>query len=722
MSNENKELLLAYLDLLDGPVGPDPGPLPGAHVLRSPPHWTVDSAPIMNTPRFSSRYRQVGQEGALELSRAALHVTAFDPDATHIVLMAIGPEGEAWSLGKSATAHPGVSISSPIGDSAQVRIVAIATLGPIDAGLCGLWLERLHLAGESPASSPEAHVGVLDVERRPADALLELATEPIPPSHPDNQSLLALAAASGRAGRFREAFEAYGRVLEGAGLDPLARVKARVGRASFLYTMGFGDDARRALEDIAKSEVLDRAMAALLARKLASQALHRLEPDGAEPWIREALRLEPDSAFGKVLLAQLFVHRGSWQEALEAIAAIPAALRDREPMATAFAAQTALCKVSLGQASDGLALLPPLHALSDLPLETQLWCTLAWATAQGRRGMRPWATALDIAAAAMRDAQGREVDAACRQLLVVLAGQARADGCPGVCSQFLSLRFGLPDATPGLRVAMSPSGLLVANASGEAALRPIAPAELGALRASVRREWTGDELGPCHAAVRALLDLDDGSPHEVIACDGSLAGVPVQHIVAPGTSILRVHDLAHPPRARRGQGIVSIADSLGDLPGARSEVPEGSGVRRFVGPEATFSTLASLGAVGLLHIGVHASREAGVATLRLADCAATPDMIASLELRGGPVVLLGGCGTAPRAGAERALAQAFRQAGASAVIATHWPMQDGELVLFVRRLLGRWPFESPVRAVASVVRELRAEGQPRRVWGAAVVL
>jgi predicted Zn-dependent protease len=96
----------------------------------------------------------------------------------------------------------------------------------------------------------------------------------------------------------------------------MARVKARVGQASFLYTMGFGDDARRALEDIAKSETLDRPLGALLARKLASQALYRLDADAAEPWIREALRLDPDSAFGKILRAQILVQRGAWQAAL----------------------------------------------------------------------------------------------------------------------------------------------------------------------------------------------------------------------------------------------------------------------------------------------------------------------------------------------------------------------------------------------------------------------
>jgi tetratricopeptide (TPR) repeat protein len=721
VSNENKALLLAYLDLLDGPVGPDPGAPPLSHVLRSPPAWTLESPPVDAMP-FSSRYRQAGQMGALELSRAADQVTAFDPDATHLTLMAVGTEGRAWGLGQVATALRGVTITAPIGDRAQVRVVAIATLGPVDVGLCGLWLERLHIAGEPPASSDEAHVATLDVERRPAEELLELREEPLPKTRPANQSLLALAAASGRAGRFQDAFEAYGQVLKSSAGDPLARVKARVGQASFLYTMGFGDDARRALEDIAKSEALDRPMGALVARKLAFQALHRLDTDAAEPWVREALRLEPDSAFGRILSAQLLVHRGAWEDALEAIASLPDPIRSREPMATAFAAQTALCRVSLGQVSDGLALLPSLEALGDLRLETKLWCLLAWATAQGRRRTQPWDTAVDIVAGAMRDAQGRELDAACRQLLVVLAVRAHADGAPGVASKFLSLRFGLHDSTRGLRVAMSPRGLLVANARGDTALRPISHAELDALRASVRHEWTGDELGPCHAAVRALLNLQGKSATEVIACDGSLAGMPVQHIVAPGTPVLRVHDLAHPPRARLGNGVVSIADSLGDLPGARSEVPRGPGVRRFVGSAATFAALGTLGDVGLLHIGVHANRQAGVATLRLADCAATPDMIASLELHGGPVVLLGGCGTAPRAGAERAFAQAFRQAGASAVIATHWPMRDGELVLFVRRLLARWPFQSPARAVASVARELRAEGQPRRVWGAAVVL
>lgn len=55
------------------------------------------------------------------------------------------------------------------------------------------------------------------------------------------------------------------------------------------------------------------------------------------------------------------------------------------------------------------------------------------------------------------------------------------------------------------------------------------------------------------------------------------------------------------------------------------------------------------------------------------------------------------------------------------MIATHWQVEDHEMVRFVRALVARWPFSDAAVAVAEAQRELRLGGERRHAWAAAAV-
>jgi CHAT domain-containing protein len=126
----------------------------------------------------------------------------------------------------------------------------------------------------------------------------------------------------------------------------------------------------------------------------------------------------------------------------------------------------------------------------------------------------------------------------------------------------------------------------------------------------------------------------------------------------------------------------------------------------------------------LLHLGLHARREQGVPQLLFADGPLGPVEIAATPLPGAPVVLLAGCATGvshTAAGVERSLADAFLRAGASAVIGTLWPVEDREILPFVRALVEAWPFQDVAATVASICLRLRQQGLPARCWAAPMV-
>lgn len=724
MKPDQRDSLLSLIDLLDGPIdpaGPAPEPEAFLRALREAPFWTL-SPDAFGSSSVSSTYRNAPGSGGLELSKTRIGVQAWDPDATHLTLLAVNPAGRAWRVGQAEAAQPGVSAAAQLGEGAQLDVVAIATSGPIDVPLACQWLERVRVADQRPTGTDCVHVAWLSVRRDPSTALLRIRPEALPATSPQVQKWLSAAATRGRADDYSGAAVAYAQALSLAQDDAQGRIKARLGFAQFLYSLGFLDDAHGVLVEVAETESLDASLGCLLAVKLAWHAVHAWDLSDARRWADEALRLDPDARGARLLHSQLLLFEDRWDDALQAQATLPASIHESPLFTPMLEAQAALCLAETGRLSAAVTALPHRDALGTLPLEVQLWSVLGWAVVQHGRGGDPWGRAVELAGTAMRGHAGALVPIRDDQILVVLAARAFEAGHHQAVTALLRLRLGLEESAQALCVAMSPVGLLVSTPDQRVQAHPLGVAELELLRAGIRQEWSGGQAGNASAAVRALLQVNPAHPAAWIACDGSLAGMPVEHLVAPGRPVLRVHSSALPERARTERSVVSFADAMGDLPGAREEVTAQLADQRYVRHAATWSALQGLGPVGLLHLGVHAGRVNGVSVLHFADGPVSAAEIASLSLRGGPVVILGGCGTAPKAGTERALGQAFREAGASAVIATHWPMRDGELVDFVRRLLDRWPFEDAARAVASVVQELREEGRPKRLWGAPTVM
>jgi hypothetical protein len=311
---------------------------------------------------------------------------------------------------------------------------------------------------------------------------------------------------------------------------------------------------------------------------------------------------------------------------------------------------------------------------------------------------------------------------------------------PSLAAQVLRLGYlspaaALDSAVRALVVVGDDRGLLLTDPADPNALRWLSMPRPDMLRlvATARDEAVTGSEPTTLAALRALLLPAGGvCPGElIVASDGVLEEAPLRILFALGTPTdARLPAIIQLTRRRlRGPvtsspTIASLADAWRDLPRAHDEVTKDEAKLFLRGNAVTAAALASVGETGLLHVGVHAQREYGLPQLLLADGALGPLEIGAMSFPGGPVVLLSGCGTsasATRSGVERSLADAFLRAGARAVIATRWAVEDREMYDAVRAIIGRWPFASPSRVVADVSHELRVAGAPARVWGALAV-
>jgi CHAT domain-containing protein len=208
---------------------------------------------------------------------------------------------------------------------------------------------------------------------------------------------------------------------------------------------------------------------------------------------------------------------------------------------------------------------------------------------------------------------------------------------------------------------------------------------------------------------------------------GTLAGLPVAAVSGEAClPAVRTLLVGEPPRpgGPTSTEIASLCDPFGDLPGAAREIGDHRCALRFTGAAATAAALRQASRAGLLHLGTHARRRGGLPELLLADGPLTPADVEGLALSCRPVVVLSGCATAARArgaGLERSFAAALLRAGASAVVATAWPVEDREMAAFVAALVARWPFADAALAVRCAAQEMRGRGLPSRLWGGLVV-
>lgn len=140
-------------------------------------------------------------------------------------------------------------------------------------------------------------------------------------------------------------------------------------------------------------------------------------------------------------------------------------------------------------------------------------------------------------------------------------------------------------------------------------------------------------------------------------------------------------------RNREGGRMLALGDPDGSLPAAAAEaraVAALYGSRALVGREASAAALrGALRPIGHLHIAAHAVFDPArplFSHIRLADGDLAAYDIFGMDLRGTHLVVLSGCetgvGPATDVGELESLSRAFLYAGAPAVVATLWRMDD----------------------------------------------
>jgi tetratricopeptide (TPR) repeat protein len=240
------------------------------------------------------------------------------------------------------------------------------------------------------------------------------------------------------------------------------------------------------------------------------------------------------------------------------------------------------------------------------------------------------------------------------------------------------------------------------------------------------------------AAARALGDAIvpaalAGHPLDVLLV-GPIARAPLaavlrgDELVVATTPLARVLGVvprgAGDPAGGRG-GAVVLGDPTGTLPSARTEatrVAAVAGVTARLGPDATATALRAAAGADLLHVAAHADLEPDGARLRLADRAVAPAELAALA-PAPRLVVLASCGAAAARddAGWGSLAAGFLVAGAGAVIAPAWSIDDQDTLPFVIALYDNGVRTDPVGAVARTQTQLRTT-LPARAWAGFTVL
>lgn len=233
------------------------------------------------------------------------------------------------------------------------------------------------------------------------------------------------------------------------------------------------------------------------------------------------------------------------------------------------------------------------------------------------------------------------------------------------------------------RVASRRGEIRIDRLGALAALSP----RLDELRA---RPWDRAIAGAA-GELLAPPELFAGTSTLHVLLDARLAGLPVVALRRGGKALIAARPVLHVPRlpTRTGAacaappapgGATVLADSGGDLPGARHEAREVAarfGASPRIGDAATSAALLGAAPGAVLHVAVHAGYDAGGGLLRLHDRSVSALEILSRKL-GPPLAVLTGCGTAGSDDPElaRSLATAFLANGSPYVVATLRPIAD----------------------------------------------
>ncbi len=703
---------------------PPPPPSLAALRLRAPPSPMSLAVLASGHAPFESG---VFRSSSLQITVRGDAVAAFDPAARHLAMFLVHEDGRVRTLGEVRTDPPGatgVRVERVLPGDRRGRVVAMAVADELDVGLWSAWLgENPTIAGAQWAldqPGDRVHIAALRVHGQVALAQLRVQTAPRPPQS-DVQEILDRARPLGAAGHERAAVLLFQDALRHATVnaDSGGVVQADLGLATGFFSLGYHEDARGLLLDLAQREPLDAVRASQLGCALAWCARHAGHLDEAEAWLDQIRRVDAASGWLEPLERSIALAR---HDGAGVLAAAATATRMGAEASAYRAAHVSIARCWLGQPQGG----EPVEVAETV--EVRLWQIAARAVGT-RHAQGDWPVGLC-------GEVERELDAAGRGSLTVwdagpvgfLVGEIAQDD-PGLASRLLEARHLQGARSPGVHVLVAEQHMSDVLLSSSARLRGISVSPeslvklIGELRANAVLGRSTDEEAQLLRGL--LLPRDLSSPTRlVVGSHALLEGVPWPLLLDDGRGVSVTEVLGRGAAcliAPTSTAVMSFANPRGDLPLAETDVPPGGMAVHRTGGAATISALRNLPELGLLHLGVHVGRRDGVPEIHLADGVLTAVELCAFQLRGSPIVLLAGCASAdePRnTGIERSLASALLTAGASAVVATRWPLQDAEAHAIFRPLAEAWPISDVEATLSDVIAALKETGFPSRVWAA----
>jgi len=697
-------------------------------------------------PRHELRF-----EGSpLELRRTSRGVRVWHPDAMELLVLAAESTGLPRVLLHRQEDTPGVGVDLPYAPGGGAAVLALASAEPLDEVFWTVWMGDAVRGGRlaelvAAHCSDYVHVAEATIPAQLRSSLLRVQDEPLPDAHPAVAALLKRAAAAGRSDDTALAARLYREALELAftKADRTGQIKAGIGIAYAFKGMGYTDDGDKVLRWVIENHTLDATWANWVCRHMAVSALYHSDLDQAEAWIEESEQLSSDNAeWTLVNRASVHYAREDWANVIGAVSnlvEIDVPLLQRAHAEVLSSA--ALARV--GRLDDARELLGEIAYPAQVPLECRLqWRAAGLVRERGTLETTNWGVQVEEVLSDLSEKDGGVLAAWDGLPILELTDLAVECGAVTDAAHLLRARFVDSERArhPGTRVlglCSSHRGLRLVSAGCAPVVRRLRSTreQITWLVSKSRDELrSSGGLESCRELGQILFEGDDLEPGPVwVGSDGLLADAPISAVAASilGSADACPHfrDLVGLRQARAlrdasTSDIVSFADAQGNLPWAAREVSRSEASLWLRGKYVKRSALDFDAPCGLLHLGVHARREQGVPKLLLADGPLGPLEIGQLSLPGAPVVLLAGCFTAVASterGVERSLADAFCRAGASAVIATRWPVLDREMHVLVRALIEAWPFDDVPRQVAAVCAELRRQGHPARLWAAPVV-
>ena len=725
---------------------PSPTERAARMAARRPP--TIDELIGRDQPLPDQMMRFEGTP--LELQPSTQGMRVWHPDALELLLLAVEPSGRAVVLEHRRETRPGVALDRSYQPADGTRVLALASNQALEPEHWLMWLQDAIASGELDAlvhnsRSRYVHIAELTIAAPLSSSLIRIQDEPLADARADVTAILKQAATAGRADNASLAARRYRQALELAFAhgDATGQIKAAIGMSMALKGLGYPDDAERVMRWLIETHTLDATWAAGACRHMATASLYRLDLHGALGWVARSKSISAENTeWGGQVKSAVLYHRRQWDTLLptaQGVARSDATTNQRQKTQSVQALATA----HQGDIPGALRLFEDIELSQDAPLELRLHHEgVRVSLAQVQGATIDWDDTVRTTATQLERRDDGQLSSWDHPPLLELVEAAFRDGAHTASSALMRLRFlntqraRSPDHRL-MGLCRSPEGPLMIRPTADARVQrlPVTATHLRQLIAQSRRELRAGDAGDAVQELAEILlpRLDHGPEPIWVASDGLLAGAPMSAIgaVATGTHSrppafreLVWRRQAPPPRAAEHRDIVSIADAQGDLPWASREVERGEASLWLRGEQAVRDSLELEAPCGLLHVGVHARRELGEPQLMFADGPMGPLEIQQLHLPGAPLVLLAGCFTAAAMsgkGVERSLADAFLRAGASAVIATHWPVSDRELHTFVRAIVEAWPFDSAAKQVAEICDALRTQGLPPSCWAAPVV-